>query len=323
MELLHINPVKIESTETVKHNSSFIEANTETSSFEEIRSNHIIPVFARDNEPLISHSDFIEATREATKDVFVGEHIYKPQVRISHPVKGRVPDAKDKPAQLLEDWEKTIYYERMAFLIEIPSIKSSIDGNTLSLTIGGVKAYNNDNLYSRTHTEQHFKIFIGFTNKVCTNLCVSTDGYLSDVKVKNTEQLYMAIRNLIESYNYNYQLIHLNKLKEYSITEHQFAHLIGRCRMYQHLPTHNKSQIDPILFGDQQMSSVVKDYYKDQSFCKDHKGNINLWRLYNLFTGANKSSYIDSFLDRSVNASHLMEQLRNGLENQTSCWYLN
>ena len=323
MELLHINPVEIASTEIVKHSSSFIEANTETSSFEEIRSSHIIPVFARDNEPLISHSDFIEATREATKDVFVGEHIYKPQVRISHPVKGRVPDAKDKPAQLLEEWEKTIYYERMAFLIEIPSIKSSIDGNTLSLTIGGVKAYNQDNLYSRTHSDQHFKIFIGFQNKVCTNLCVSTDGYLSDVKVKNTEQLYMAIRNLIESYNYNYQLIHLNKLKEYSITEHQFAHLIGRCRMYQHLPAYNKSQIDPILFGDQQMSSVVKDYYKDQSFCKDHKGNINLWRLYNLFTGANKSSYIDSFLDRSVNASHLMEQLRNGLENQTSCWYLN
>ena len=36
-------------------------------------------------------------------------------------------------------------------------------------------------------------------------------------------------------------------------------------------------------------------------------GEINLWRLYNLFTGANKSSYIDRLLDRGVNASSLLQ----------------
>jgi hypothetical protein len=30
-----------------------------------------------------------------------------------------------------------------------------------------------------------------------------------------------------------------------------------------------------------------------------------MWKFYNLLTGANKSSYIDSFLDRSLNASEL------------------
>lgn len=78
-----------------------------------------------------------------------------------------------------------------------------------------------------------------------------------------------------------------------------------------------------MLFGENQMGAVVKDYYRDQSFCRQADGNINLWRLYNLFTGANKSSYIDQFLDRSVNAYHFAEQLRWALEGRQENWYLN
>jgi hypothetical protein len=70
------------------------------------------------------------------------------------------------------------------------------------------------------------------------------------------------------------------------------------------------------------MGVVVKDFYKDESFCRDQNGNINLWRLYNLFTGANKTSYIDSFLDRSVSAYKLVEEFRWALDGRGS-WYLN
>ena len=84
-----------------------------------------------------------------------------------------------------------------------------------------------------------------------------------------------------------------------------------------------KANIPPMLFGDTQMSAVVKDYYRDKSFCRDRNGNINLWKLYNLFTGANKSTYIDSFVSRSVNAFELVDQVRDGLENSSDCWYLN
>ena len=34
-------------------------------------------------------------------------------------------------------------------------------------------------------------------------------------------------------------------------------------------------------------------------------GELNIWKFYNLLTGANKSSYIDSFLDRSLNATEM------------------
>ncbi len=315
-----IQPVVVDTSST---QNPFIEANTLEVSLQEIRSRHIIPVFVKDNETLISHDEFIDAAATIASDVFHGEHILRPSIRVSHPIKGRVPEAKDKPANQLFEWEKTLYYERMMFVIEVPSIQASIGGNTLSLTIGGVKAYNQDNLYSRSQSEQHFKMFIGFQNKVCTNLCVWSDGLLSDVKVHNLSTLKIAIRSLLESYSHGYHLHHLEAFTNYSITEQQFAHLIGKCRMYQHLPNEQKKDIPPLLFGDQQIGAVVKDYYKDSSFCKDEHGDINLWKLYNLFTGANKSSYIDSFLDKSVNAFKLLEQVRYGLESNGGSWYIN
>ena len=309
--------------EEISTEKPFINANTEDCSLKDIKSGHIIPVFVKDNEPLISHADFIESTIDLTADIFQGEAILSPSIRLSHPVKGRVPEAKNKAAIELLEHEKTIYYERMAFIIELPGISSEIDGHRLNLTIGGVKAYNVDNLYNRKGADEHFKVFIGFQNKVCTNLCVWTDGYMSDLKVKNMAQLRASIRTLLESYNHNYQLFHMGKLAEYSISEAQFAHLIGRCRMYNHLPTDLKNEIKPLLLGDTQIGAVVKDYYNDASFCRDSAGNINLWRLYNLFTGANKSSYIDTFLDRSVNAYAFIEEIRHALENRSSSWYLN
>ena len=93
--------------------------------------------------------------------------------------------------------------------------------------------------------------------------------------------------------------------------------------MYNHLPNSIKEGITPILFGDQQMNAVVKDFYKSGSFCRDSNGNINLWKLYNLLTGTNKGSYIDSFLDKSVNAYSFLEQLRWALEGKSESWYLN
>ena len=38
-----------------------------------------------------------------------------------------------------------------------------------------------------------------------------------------------------------------------------------------------------------------------------------MWKVYNLLTGANKSSYIDNFLDRALNASQLAEGINKAL----------
>ena len=313
----------IETGRTDTPNRSFIEANTVEGDLRIIKEHHTIPAFSKDNEPLISHADFISSTYDVAQEFFAGERILQPAIRLSHEVKGRIPSAKDKPANQLEENERTIYYQRMMFCIELPGIQDTIDGNMLSLTIGGVKSYSLDNLYGKKGTDEHFALFIGFKNRVCTNLSIWSDGLINDLKVTNVGQLRACIRTLLEGYNQNLHLYHLKKFAEHSITENQFAHLIGRCRMYSHLPLELKAEIPPILFGDQQMSTVVKDYYKDKSFCRDNNGNINLFKLHNLFTGANKSSYIDSFLERSVGAHNFVEQIRSGLEGRSSNWYLN
>jgi Domain of unknown function, B. Theta Gene description (DUF3871) len=301
-------------------NGTFITANTIPSSLKEMKGGHIIPVFVKDNEPVISHTEFIEATQEIVTDIFAGQHILKPLVRLSHPIKGRIPSARNKPAIELMEGEKTLYYERMAFIIEIPSIQDNIEGNNLSLTVGGVKAYNLDNLNTKKGSDEHFKVFIGFKNKVCTNLCVWTDGYKGDLKVQSIGQLKACIKSIIEGYNDNFHLFHLKQLAGQFLTEKQFASLVGRARMYQYLPSDLKKQIPPLLFGDNQLGMVCKEYYRENL---NKPGEISLWGLYNLLTGANKTSYIDQFLDRSVHAFEFAEQLRHALEGKSTNWYLN
>jgi hypothetical protein len=289
---------------------------------EEIRKEHIIPVFIKDNEPVISQVNFIQVTQEVVGEVFRAEKIPAPSIRLSHPIKGRVPEARNKPASELMEWEKTIYYERMAFLIEIPSIRDTIDGQSLSLTIGGIKAHNLDNLYNKKGAEEHFKIFIGFKVTVCCNLCIWTDGYAGEVKVKSPAELRSTIHFLIQSFDAISSLARMSELEKYSLTEQQFALLLGRCRLYQHLPNNVKKGIPELKFNDTQLGVVVRDYYRDNSFCRNESGEINLWRLYNLFTSANKSSYIDTFPDKALNATSFIQELQGALEGKSQSWFL-
>ena len=173
----------------------FIEANTKEVTIEHLKEDCIVPVFSKDNEITISHPNFIEAVWEAANRVFPSESIELPEIRVSHIIKGRTPEAIYKPVKDLLEEDKTIYYERMMFCFEIPSIHEEINGNRLNLTIGGVRAYNHENLYSKKGMEK-FKIFIGFKNMVCCNMCVSTDGFKSELKVMDVHGLLNAAMQL-------------------------------------------------------------------------------------------------------------------------------
>ncbi len=315
--------IEIEEQAIESSSSAFIGANTIEVNLQEIQSQHIIPVFSKDNEPLISHGDFIQTTYDVINHCFKGEDILSPSIRVSHPIKGRTPEARYKPASQLEDHEKTIYYERAMFVFEIPSIQRTIDGQTLSLTIGGVKCYGDDKLNNKKGSAEHFKIFIGFSVKVCSNLCVWSDGAQIKLVVKSQGALMDAIMSMISHYNPEQHLSAMQRLTEHHLTEAQFAQVLGRARLYNYLPNEFKRQIPPLLFTDTQLGSVAMDYFQDQSFCRNDAGDINLWRMYNLFTGANKSSYVDSFLERSVNAFEFTYQLQAGLAGRNTNWYLN
>lgn len=301
----------------------FIEANTKEVSVGHLKNDCIIPVFSKDNEVTISHHSFIETVYDAAYEVFRGERVDNPDVRVSHIIKGRIPEAINKPVNQLLESDKTIYYERMMFCIEIPTIHEDIAGNRLNLTIGGVRAYNQENLYSRK-TFEKFKLFIGFKNMVCCNLCVSTDGYKSEIRVMSLEELYRAALELFRNYSMGIHLEQMKRLQDYSVTEAQFAQFLGKSRMYQFLPNKERKQLPEMLMTDTQINLVTKAYYNDEDFGRsaDEK-ELSMWKMYNLLTGANKSSYIDSFLDRSINAGELSNGICKALSGEDEySWFI-
>lgn len=300
---------------------SFVEANTEAVSLVHLRDDCVIPTF-RDNEKTISHFEMIDALEYATQHHFGGIEVLPTQIRVSHPINGRIPSALHKKVAELEKYEKTRYYERMMFMIEIPSITEVVNGNRLNLTIGGVRALNHESLFSKKSIEK-FKVFIGFKNLVCTNLLVSTDGTALEIKVSSYDELIKKVQELIEQFNIPRNLHMLQDFGNYKLTEHQFAQIIGKSRLYQYLSLEQKREIPSLEFNDSQFNTIVRDYYGDKSFCRDQNGDIDLWRMHNLFTGANRNSYIDAFLNRAVNATTFTQGLAAALEGKSpNNWFL-
>jgi hypothetical protein len=304
------------------HSKQFIESNTSEVTLSHLRNECVIPVFCKDNEVTISHVNFIETVFEAASKVFPRERIDKPEIRVSHIIKGRTPEAINKPVNELLDRDKTIYYERMAFVIEIPTIVEDIQGNTLTLSIGGVRSYNQQNLYSKK-TSEKFKVFIGFKNMVCCNMCISTDGYKEEVKAISTYELLQRVVQLFQLYNIQKHLSRMNSFKNYGLSEHQFAQLIGKSKLYQCLPAKERKLLPNLEFNDSHINIIARNYYKDEAFSRGSNQIINLWNVYNLFTSANKNSYIDTFLDRSVNATDFIYGISEALQGSTGYrWFI-
>ena len=210
----------------------------------------------------------------------------------------------------------------MMFCFDIPSIYQTIDGCRLNLTIGGVRAYNEQNLYAKKSPEK-FKIFIGFKNLVCCNLCVSTDGYMASLRIMDIESMLSSALQLFQSYDMERHLALMSAYQSLGMSESQFAQFLGKCRLYQYLPKSDRHRIPLLQLPDTQFSLVAKAYYEDPDFGKGDSRTISMWKFYNLLTGANKSSYIDNFLDRAENAGTLTTGICRALHGDPEYgWFL-
>ena len=263
----------------------FINANTTEVDIQHLKNDCIVPVFSKDNELTVSHPVFIETVYKAAQEFFRNEQIDTPEIIVSHIIKGRIPEAIHKPVNQLLETDKTIYYERMAFAFEIPTIYSDIAGTRL-------------------------------------NLCIFTDGYQSDLRAMNHYDLFRGVMDLFSKYDANKHLRFMQEFQKYSLTEHQFAQFLGKSRMYQCLPSKEKRMLPNMEMTDSQINTIARNYYIDENFAKE--GNsISMWRVYNLLTGANKSSYIDNFLDRSLNATQLTEGLSRAVQGDSEYrWFI-
>ena len=324
MELIAVNNIEnqlIEEDQIIVSKGNFMGANTKQVTLSHLKRDCIIPVYS-DNETTIAHSQFIDATKEVVQANFSNTRILEPNIRISHVIKGRVPSALGKAVNELRPEEKTIYYQRCAFMIELPSLTENVNNNSLSLSIGGVRALNQENLYSKRNMEK-FKVFIGFKNLVCTNLCISTDGLNTDIRVSSMAELKDKINELIQSFDKERFLGNMERMSKHYLDEQQFAQTIGKMKMYQHLSPEEKVGKLALAVNDNQIGAMVRDYHTDPNFSRDTEKSINLWNFYNLMTGANKSSYIDSNLERNANAYEFVNGLSDSMQNQTENWFLN
>lgn len=311
----------VDGTNKIEKNP-FIIANTLEIPLHHLKQDCIIPVFSKDNEKTVAYQEFVEVVLNSAQKMFPHHAISQPEIRVSHQIKGRVPSAIYKNAKDLLDHEKTIYYERMAFIVKIPSITNFINNNELCLTIGGIRSYNLENLYNKKTLEK-FKFFIGFQNQVCMNLCVWTDGFAEDLRVSNAQELQKKTLEIMQNYDAEKHFLEMKNFTNDFLTEHQFAQLVGKSRLYQHLPKAEKQKIPLLNFNDSHINTLAKDYYEDRNFCRKEDGKINLWDVYNLFTQANKSSYIDTFLDRNLNAFEFTKGLQKTLNgNADYHWFL-
>lgn len=312
----------VEETAKPKRVNHFIEANTQEVTLQHLKQDCIIPVFAKDNELTISHTDFIETVWDASNSFFRGEIIDKPEIRVSHIVKGRRPEFLNVPAKDLLPSQRTMYYERMAFSYEVPSIYETVGGNRINLCITGVRAYNRENLFSKK-TASKFSVAIGFRNTVCCNLCTFTDGYKSTIEAMSISELYAKVLELFHTFNPALHIHLLKTLENSYLSEKQFVTLLGKARLYQCLPQGYQKSIPRLLLTDTQINSVAKAYINDENF-GGFGNELSMWKCYGLLTGANKSSYIDSLLDRSLNATELAIGINDALQgrNDRYKWFI-
>lgn len=314
----------IEEEEWGDNHPNFIESNTQAITLEELTTKNIIPTFC-DNTLTISHQNFIGSVIGVAKKVF-GE-LTTPELRVSHPIIGRVPSAQHKKASELRDDEKTTFYQRMAFCAHVKNLTRTINGETVHLCIGGVRAYNGEQLYNRQSTMK-FKIFVGWQVRVCSNLMLTCDGNSGTIECMTEADIMQKSLELFKGFNPHKEdtLRLLENLSSTTISEEQFCQIIGRMRLYQFLPLAEQKQLPPLTIGDQAVNAMVKNYISNPNFGKKEGEDFTAWNLMQLANEAVKQSYIDKWLDRNQNCTDFaigIQKALNGEDTEGYSWFLN
>ena len=303
---------------------NFIESNTSTITLDELTNNNIIPTFC-DNSLTISHQSFIGAVTQIAEKVF-GD-LTPVECRVSHPIIGRVPSAQHKKASELTNDEKTIFYQRMAFVCHVKNLTRSINGQTVHLCVGGCRAYSEDKLYNR-QSPQKFKVFVGWQVRVCSNLMLTCDGNSGTIECLTEADIMQKATELFESFNPNKEeaLRLLENLQSTRIPEELFCAIIGRLRLYQFLPASEQKLLPALNLGDQAINAMVRGYVSNPTFGKKEDEDITCWNLLQLATEAAKSAYIDRFIDRNQNCTDFaigIQKAINGEDTEGYSWFLN
>lgn len=224
-----------------KSGVSFLEANTDAITMTELANKCVVPTWAN-QELTIVHQDFISCVHDAASSFYAGERVNAPDIRVSHIVRGRTPQSLGKKASELLECEKTQFYQRLAFAFTIPTIFEIIRGQKLELCIGGVRNYSDLNLYRSSKGLEKFSVFVGWRVRICSNQILTGEGVKFNMEVTNIGELYRNVLELFHTFNPAKEIHLMQTLTDTSLTETQFAQVVGRMRMFQALsPARQKS----------------------------------------------------------------------------------
>ena len=300
---------------------NFLEANTNAITLKELAEECVVPTWAN-QELTISHQDFINTVHDAACNVFAGETVNTPEIRVSHIVRGRIPSALGKRSSELLESEKTQFYQRLAFAFTIPSLHECIAGQRLELCIGGVRNYSDLNLYRANRGMEKFTIFIGWRVNICSNQVLTGQGVRLALEVMSIHDLYKAVLELFYNFNMDRDIQLLQSLTQTRLSETQFAQIVGRMRLYQALPSYQQRKLPKLLITDSQINNVCRDYYSNPNFGAKNN-TISMFDFHNLLTEANKSSYIDSYVQRGMNATEVTVGICKALQGDSEySWFL-
>ena len=312
--------------EQSEQHPNFIESNTQGITFEELTEKNVIPTFAEGTLTLSSGS-IIKATMRAAEEVY-GE-LTTPEIRVSHRIQGRTPEAMNKPTSELQDEDITTFYQRMAFLCRVQGITRTINGKEVHLCIGATRSYSEDKLFGRP-TPSKMRLFVGWFVKVCTNGCLTCDGNSGTIECMTEADVYEKALALFKSFDPEKEntLEMLENLGTTRISESDFCKIIGRLRLYQALPSSEQNVLPKVILGDQAVNKMVQGYVSNPNFgLKDGADSISLWELLQLANEAVKQgAYIDQWLERNQNCTDFVLGIQRailGIDQEGYDWFLN
>ena len=302
---------------------NFIESNTQAITIEELATRCIVPTFS-DNSLTIAHQNAIASVYKAAEDVF-GE-LTPPECRVSHAINGRVASALHKPAKDLRDDEKTLFYQRIAFVAHAKSLTRIVAGQPVELTIGMCRSYNEDKLYSRPSPEK-FRLFCGWKVRVCSNLCLTCSGNSGLVECMTEADIYQKAYQLFSKFDPQKEdtLELLENLNTTRISESQFCYIIGRLRLYQALPNEVQKTLPMVDIGDQAVNAAVRGFVGNPNFGLKDGETITMFEFLQLLNEAIKQSYIDRWLDRNQSCTDFaigIQKAINGEDTDGYSWFL-
>ena len=310
--------------EISEEHPNFIESNTQAITIEELATRCIVPTFS-DSSLTIAHQNAIAAVYKAAEDVF-GE-LTPPECRVSHAINGRVASAIHKPTKDLTDEEKTIFYQRLAFVAHVKSMTRVVAGTEVHLCIGLCRCYNQDKLYSRKSPEK-ITIFAGWIVRVCSNCCLTCNGNSGTVEVLTEADIYQKAYQLFRRFEPEKEdtLKLIENLHNTRLSESQFCYLIGRLRLYQALPTEVQKTLPTIEIGDQAVNSAVRGFVSNPNFgLKEGESSISMFDMLQLFNEAIKQTYIDKWVDRNQNCTDFalgIQRALLGSDTEGYNWFL-